>query len=90
MKNLPSPLISVVIPVYNPDEILIETIQSVLKQTYQNFEIIIVDDGSATDIVSYLEQVTDKRFIIYKLQHKNANVARNYGVSHSNNVTKIT
>ena len=83
MKNLPAPLISVVIPVYNPDEIIIETIQSVINQTCQDFEIIIVDDGSEMDITPYIEQVNDKRLIVHKLEHNNANVARNYGISHS-------
>ena len=50
---LPAPLITVVIPVYNPDEIFIETIQSVINQTCQDFEIIIVDD-EGINIHSYV------------------------------------
>ena len=84
IKNmLPNPFISVVIPVYNPDESVCETIQSVFKQTCQSFEIIIVDDGSEIDAMSYIKRFDDKRIMYYKLEHKNANVARNFGIAKS-------
>ena len=78
---LSTPLISVIIPVFNPSEEICETIQSVLNQIYQNFEIIIVDDGSEIDVIPYINRFDDQRIMYYKLDHKNANVARNYGIT---------
>ena len=48
-----APLVSVIIPTYNSGELLIQALNSVLNQTYVNYEIIVVDDGS-TDNTSQL------------------------------------
>ena len=76
-------LISVVIPVYNNPDMLRETLRSVIKQTYQNIEIHVVDDGSEEDIESVVNEVSDNRIKYYKLEHKNADTARNYGIIQS-------
>lgn len=60
------PLVSVVIPFYNGVEWLTEAVQSVLDQTYGNFEIIVVNDGSKEDISEFLARFGDK--IIYKFK----------------------
>ena len=52
--------VSVVIPVYNSAKFLSESIESVLSQTYQNIEIIAIDDGSTDQSVEILEQYSDK------------------------------
>jgi glycosyltransferase involved in cell wall biosynthesis len=77
MKNL----ISVIIPTYNRKSMICDAIDSVLSQTYQQFEIIIVDDGS-TDGTSELVklQYKDKVHIIRRNEASNAGVARNLGV----------
>ena len=81
MKN---PLVSIIIPTFNRANLIVETLDSVLLQTYQNWECIIVDDGSTdntTDIVGeYLEK--DSRFQYHhrpKNRLKGGNAARNYG-----------
>jgi glycosyltransferase involved in cell wall biosynthesis len=76
--------VSVIIPAYNGAETLGETIQSVLDQTYHNFEIIIVDDVSKDTTVEIVQKFNDSR-IRYIKQDKNrgANAARNTGLKAS-------
>ncbi len=75
-------LISVIIPVYNRTTELIRAIESVLNQTEQNFEIVIVDDGSEEDVKQACDLFNDKRIRFFRNEeHKNANVVRNMGVS---------
>lgn len=83
------PLISIIIPTYNRAHLLGETLDSILSQTYQNWECIVVDDGS-TDITKevitkYLTK--DFRFRYYERplnKPKGANACRNYGLQKSN------
>lgn len=83
MNNSPHilPLISVVIPTYNYARYLPKAIASVLNQTYQNFEIIIVDDGSTDDTKSVITE--DKRVIYFYQENKGLAVARNAGIEKS-------
>jgi len=53
-------LVSTIIPVYNRAEMLLEAVQSVLKQTYRPIEIIIVDDGSTDETPTYAQKLSDK------------------------------
>lgn len=81
MKN---PLISIIIPTYNRAHLIRETLDSILAQTYENWECIIVDDGSTdnTDEVLKEYQTSDHRFQFYKRPNdkpKGANACRNYG-----------
>ncbi len=63
------PLISVCIPAYNAEQHIAATIQSVLNQSYQNFELIIVDDASTDNTQGIINSFSDKRI----QQHKNQN-----------------
>ena len=75
-----SPTVSVMIPYYNCKEYIVETVQSVLSQSYQNFEIIIVDDGSAPEHADYLREfLADKPAIRYAVQNnQGVAAARNH------------
>ncbi|MCH7972556.1 MAG: glycosyltransferase family 2 protein [Bacteroidetes bacterium] len=87
MNNKNTPLISVVIPSYNSSEFIRETIESVLNQTYKNFEIIVVDDESSDNTVSILKDLSNKnkRINYYQISHNGRpSVPRNYGVEKSN------
>ena len=56
-----TPLISVVIPAYNAEQFLDETLESVLSQTYENWESIIVNDGSTDSTESIAKKMVRKR-----------------------------
>lgn len=79
-----NPLVSVIIPVYNRSDALKKTLDSVIFQTYSNFEIWVIDDGSTEDIYAVIKEIDDKRIFYHKLEHNNANVARNYGINNCN------
>ncbi len=75
------PLVSVVIPTYNRSFELQRAIRSVLSQTYQNFEILVVDDGSEEELKPVCDSFGDARIRFFRNeQHTNANVARNRGI----------
>lgn len=81
---MPSPLVSVIIPAYNQAEFLPETLHSVLNQTYQNFEIIVVNDLSTDNTDEVMRQFTDPR-IKYIVHEKNLRLpaTRNTGMQAS-------
>lgn len=75
-----SQLISVIIPTYNRSTLILRAIDSVLAQTYHNFEIIVVDDGSLDDTANKLLPLIEAKIIKYYL-NPNAGVSfsRNFG-----------
>jgi glycosyltransferase involved in cell wall biosynthesis len=72
-------LISVIIPTYNRSDFLKEAIESVLKQAYQPFELIVVDDGSTDDTASVLSCYAGKISAL-SVHHRGPSAARNYGI----------
>lgn len=83
-KDLKIGLVSVIIPTFNRYKELNRAINSVLKQTYQDFEIIVVDDGSEENIESVCLDFNDNRIRYFRNKiHSNANVARNIGTQNA-------
>lgn len=77
--------ISIVIPVYNVQEYLQECVSSVLMQTYQDIEIILVDDGSTDDSGHLCDQLLkqDNRIAVVHQVNQGLSVARNVGLKHA-------
>ena len=75
-------LVSIIIPCYNQAKFLSETLQSILDQTYSQWECILVNDGStdSTDEVAENWIKKDKRFSYYKKENAGVSDARNYGI----------
>jgi glycosyltransferase involved in cell wall biosynthesis len=75
------PTVSVVIPTYNRSDYILEAIESVRTQTYRDFEIIVVDDGSRDDTRELLSGLIDEKTIRYVYQdNRSKSAARNHGV----------
>jgi glycosyltransferase involved in cell wall biosynthesis len=77
------PLISVIIPVFNGEKTIKETINSVLEQTFSDFEIIVIDDGSKDSTVNVLESISDSRLKVFSYPNGGVSVSRDRGLSHA-------
>lgn len=74
-------MISVVIPLYNKEMYIRDTIKYVLDQSFQEFELIIVNDGSVDESVSIVKEFDDPRVKLINQQNKGVSSARNRGIS---------
>lgn len=76
-----SPLVTVIIPTYNRGHVIRRALHSVLNQTYQNIEVIIVDDGSTDDTLAIIKSFDDPRIrYIHHVEKQGAPAARNTGI----------
>ncbi|MBD2176620.1 glycosyltransferase family 2 protein [Pseudanabaena sp. FACHB-1998] len=71
------PLVSTIIPAYNAAPYISETLDSALSQTWQNIEIIVVDDGSKDDTLAIAKKYESKKVKVINQQNKGASAARN-------------
>ena len=74
------PVFSVIIPTYNRDQFLKTAINSVLTQSFQDFELIIIDDGSTDKTKALIQNITDPRISYIFQKNKGVSSARNRGI----------
>lgn len=76
-------LVSIIIPVFNTCKYLNETLESIKRQKYNNYEVLLIDDGSydGSQIICDAYAEKDARFKVYHMKNSGYSVARNYGLS---------
>ena len=84
MDRITQPLISIIVPVYNCEEYIEKCIDSILHQTYQNFEVIVINDGSKDNTLEKLKKYINKNKItIISIENNGVSNARNLGIKNS-------
>jgi glycosyltransferase involved in cell wall biosynthesis len=74
------PLVTVIIPVYNAERYIATAIESIINQSYSNYELIVIDDGSTDNSFHIANQYQSAQVRIIKQQNKGASAARNQGL----------
>ena len=77
------PAISVIIPAFNAEETILETIQSIQQQTFQDFELIVINDGSNDRTLEIVNQINEPRLKVFSYENAGVSVARNRGIDHA-------
>ena len=75
-----TPLVSVIMPTYDRAAVLMEAVESVLRQTYPHLELLVIDDGSTDDTLERLNKIEDGRLRVILANHRGAASARNRGL----------
>ena len=77
------PAFSIIIPADNAQTTILETIRSVQKQTFSDWEIVLINDGSTDGTLNILNQIEDERLRVFSYENAGAYVARNRGIAHA-------
>lgn len=77
------PFFSIIIPLYNKDMHIYDTLNSVLNQTFTDYEIIIVNDGSTDNSLTEVKKIIDNRLVIYDQENKGVSQARNFAMQNA-------
>jgi glycosyltransferase involved in cell wall biosynthesis len=75
------PIISVIIPAYNAERTIKETIQSVLNQSFQDLELLIINDGSQDSTLDVVESIQDPRIRVFCYPNAGSSASRNRGIA---------
>ena len=77
------PTISVIVPLYNAEHTILKTVASVQQQSFSDFELILIDDGSTDRTLEQLNTVKDPRVKTFAYKNGGVSVARNRGIAHA-------
>ncbi|MNK19012.1 putative glycosyltransferase EpsH [compost metagenome] len=85
MNHTEKPLISIIIPCYNAEKYVHSCIESVLQQTYKNWECLLINDGSKDNTLSILEEYSakDNRFNVFSQENRGLSATRNLGIENA-------
>lgn len=83
-RKMDLPLVSVIVPIYNVEKYLHDCINSIICQSYEKLEIILVDDGSTDSSPEIADSFSDTRIRVYHRQNGGVLKARNFGVDNAN------
>lgn len=76
-----TPFFSIIIPLYNKEKFIKNTLQCVFNQSFTNYEVIVVNDGSTDKSLAVLEKFSDNRLKIFNQKNQGVSVARNTGMA---------
>jgi len=85
MNHSKKPLISIIIPCYNSEKYLSVCLKSVINQTYENWECLLINDGSKDNTLAVLEEFSssNKKFKVFSQQNKGLSATRNLGIENA-------
>lgn len=75
-----SPFFSIILPTFNRANLIPEALESLLSQTFANFEVIVVDDGSTDDTIDVIKRFSDNRIRYFYKSNEERSIARNFGI----------
>jgi glycosyltransferase involved in cell wall biosynthesis len=78
-----NPTVSIILPVWNGERFLAQAIESVMRQTFEEFELLVIDDGStdSSRLIAMKEAGTDPRVIVLDTEHRGIAHALNTGMN---------
>lgn len=78
------PYFSIIIPLYNKEKHIKNTLMSALSQSFEDFEVIVINDGSTDGSLAEVNSIKDGRVKIFTIENQGVSYARNYGISKAN------